>query len=434
MLISLFVIMTIAACGNKDQDINTGIEEPIELRFYYPVQVGGPLTNFIETLVEEFEDENPHIIIKPLYTGNYADTATKIKKAKDDDSGPDFFVSLASDRFSMIDMDYIEPLDGFIASDIDREYIQGFLPEFMEDSRAHGQTWSIPFQRSTQLLYYNKEAFRQAGLDPETPPVSWDELARYAQELVKKDEVGNVTQWGLGMALNKSTAHWSFSGFSLQNSLSDGNIMSDNGKMVFFDTPENVEILEFWRDLREKYMVMPDEIIEWSDLPHHFLNGKYAMIYNTTGNLTHIFKNTGFEFGTAYLPGNRQMGTTIGGGNFYISKDSSQAKKEAAWEFIKFATRTDKVVEWSINTGYIPTRAEAFESDLMKKYYEEIPQAIVPVKQLEYAKPELATYGLEEMWEILNNAIHLALNDRLAPDKALRAAQEDADELLKRYK
>ncbi len=427
--------MTFTACSNKKQEANPIKEEPIELTFFYPVQVGGPLTKLMEALVTEFETENPHITINPIYTGDYQATAARIKEIRDKDTGtrPDFFVSLASDRFSMIDMASIEPLGKFIGQDEDTGYIDGFLPEFIQDSVVNGQIWSIPFQRSTEILYYNKDAFREVGLSPETPPGNWDELATYAQQLTKRDENGNVERWGIGMGLNKGAAQWSFGAFSIQNNLTGENLMSADGKEVFFNTPENIEVLKFWRDLQKKYKVMPEGVTEWADLPHQFLNGNMAMIYSTTGNLTHIFKKANFEFGTAFLPGNKQMGTPTGGGNFYICKDTTKAKQEAAWKFIKFATETENVVEWSINTGYIPTRKDAFETDLMKAYYEEMPQAKIPAHQLIHAKPELATYDLEKIWEVLNNTIHLILNEELSPEAALSRAQEAADEILDKY-
>ena len=133
------------------------------------------------------------------------------------------------------------------------------------------------------------------------------------------------------------------------------------------------------------------------------------------------------------MPGNKQRGAPTGGGNFYICKDTSQEKKEAAWKFIKFATETQKVVEWSVNTGYIPTRKDAFKDKLIKKYYEELPQAKISSSQLVFAKPEFATYELDQMWEILNNNIKLAMNDRLTSEEALKKAQKEADEVLSRY-
>lgn len=430
-LVVLVMTLTLAACTNKADEIKT--PDPVALTFYYPVQVGGPLTILMEALVDEFETAHPHITINPIYTGDYEATAAKIKKSKDTDDQPDFFVSLASERFSMVQNDLVTPLDGFITEE-DPGYISGFVSEFIRESYVDDQVWGIPFQRSTQVLYYNKEAFREAGLDPEKPPSNWDELAHYAQQLVKKDEAGNVERWGVGIGLNKGTAQWSFGAFAVQNHLTGGNLMSADGKEISLDTPQNVEVIKFWRALQKEYKAMPEGVTQWKDLLPQFLNGKYAMIYNTSGNLTNIFKQANFEFGTAFLPGNKQLGTLTGGGNLYISSNISQAKKEAAWAFIKFATQTDQVVKWSVDTGYIPTRYAAFQTDLMTKYYDAVPQAKISAIQLGHAKPEIATYDLEEIWDILYTAIHLALDDRLSPETALEQAQYKSNSVLGKYK
>ena len=67
----------------------------------------------------------------------------------------------------------------------------------MQNSQTGGKTWGVPFQRSTVVLYWNKELFKEAGLDPEKAPATWAEQAAFAQKLTKRDASGNVTQWGV---------------------------------------------------------------------------------------------------------------------------------------------------------------------------------------------------------------------------------------------
>lgn len=437
MVLSLMLVISLVACGPKagsGGDKPGGEDEPMELTFFYPVQVGGPLTALIEKISEDFTKENPNITIKPVYTGNYDDTVVKIQTAMQGKNPPDFFVNLATQRFSMVDMGAVVPLDDFIAKDGGEEYINDFLPGFMEDSYVDGKIWSIPFQRSTEIIYYNKDAFSEVGLDPEKPPTNWDELIDYSQKLVKKDAAGNVERWGVGIALNSGSAQWTFGGFSIQNHASGGNLMSDDGKEVYFDTPENAEALQLWVDLQNKYKVMPEGIVQWTDLPGMFLDGKYGIIYHTTGNLANISENAKFDFGTAFMPGNRQMGAPTGGGNFYISEGISQERQDAAWKFIRFATEPERVAQWNIDTGYVATRASAFETDLMKTYYEELPEAKIAKEQLPHAKPELTTYDAARLWRILNDHIQSAITREATPSEALANAQKEADEALVKYK
>lgn len=401
----------------------------LHLTFYYPVQVGGSAAALIEQICADFNAQNPDIVVEPVYTGNYDDTVTKIQTAIQGGTPPDVFVSLATQRFTMASTGMAMPLDELIAADGQegQAYIDDFLDGFMLDSYVDGQIYSIPFQRSTMVLFYNKDAFSEAGLDPEKPPTTWEEVVEYGQKLT------NENRYGVGLALNSGSAQWGFTGFCLQNSKNGENLMTDDGKEVLFDTPENVEALQFWLDLQNKYKIMAPGIVQWTDLPTQFLAGEVAMIYHTTGNMANISQNAEFDFGTAFLPGHKRVAAPTGGGNFYISSGLSEERVQAAWKFIKFATETQRAAQWSLDTGYVATRESCFETDLLKNYYEELPQAKVAYEQIPYSAPELTTYNAAEIWRVLNDNIQAAVVGDLTPQEALSAAQEQADEILAEY-
>lgn len=401
----------------------------LHLTFYYPVNVGGSAAQLIEKICADFNAENPDIFVEPVYTGNYDDTVTKIQTAMQGGTPPDVFVSLATQRFTMASTGMAMPLDELIEADGEegKAYINDFLPGFMEDSYVDGKIYSIPFQRSTMVLYYNKDAFKEAGLDPETPPATWEELAEYGQKLTDDG------RYGVGIALNSGSAQWAFTGFCLQNSTDGQNLMSEDGKSVYFNTPENVEALQFWLDLQNEYKCMAEGIVQWTDLPTQFLAGEVAMIYHTTGNMANIHDNADFDFGTAFLPAHKRVGAPTGGGNFYISSGISEDRVQAAWKFIKFATSTDRAAQWSLDTGYVATRQSCFDTDLIKDYYAEVPQASVAYEQLPYAKPELTTYNAAEIWRVLNDNIQAAVVGDMSAREALDAAQEQAEEVLSEY-
>ena len=430
MVLCFTGLSLINAAGSKDT-----ASGKIELSFYFPVNVGGPITVLIDKICADFTLENPNIVVKPVYTGNYDDTVNKIQAAIQAKNPPDLFINLATQRFSMAASKAAMPLDGLIAADgaAGKAYIDDFLSGFMEDSWVDGKIYSIPFQRSTMIIYYNKDAFAEVGLDPEKAPKTWSELADYSQKLVKKDAAGNITRYGVGIALNSGSAQWGFTGFCLQNSTDGRNLMSDDGKKVFFDTPENVEALQFWLDLQNKYQVMQKGIVQWTDLPGQFLNGQVAIIYHTTGNLTNINNNAKFKFGTAFLPGSKRVAAPTGGGNFYISEGLPKARQDAAWKFIKFATTPERAAQWSLDTGYVATRKSAVDSQIMKDYYAKLPQAKVAFDQIPLAKPELTTYNSAQIWRIFNDAVQSAVTGEKTAAQALKSAQADAEEVLRRF-
>lgn len=264
----------------------TAVAEPLNLTMYFPVNVGGSAAALIDAMTQDFNTEHPDIHVEAVYTGNYDDTVTAIQSAIQGGNAPDLFVSLATQRFTMADTKMAMPLDDLIAADPEGQaFVDDFIDGFMLDSYVDGSIYSIPFQRSTMVMFYNKDAFREVGLDPEQPPKNWDELVEYDKKLT------NDKRKGVGLALNSGSAQWGFTGFSLQNCTNGVGLMSADGKHVYFNTPENVEALQFWLDLQNKYEIMNKGIVQWTDLPTQFLAGEVAMIYHTTGNLTNIRNN-----------------------------------------------------------------------------------------------------------------------------------------------
>jgi sn-glycerol 3-phosphate transport system substrate-binding protein len=432
VLLLCLLALSFASAGGSDQAKSS---DKSELTFFYPVNVGGPLTSLIDKICADFTKQNPNTVITPVYTGNYDDTVVKIQTAIQGRNPPDFFINLATQRFSMAASRAAIPLDDLIAADgaAGKAYIDDFLSGFMEDSWVDGKIYSIPFQRSTMVLFYNKDAFQEAGLDPEKPPVNWNELVQYGQRLMKKDASGNVTRYGVGIALNSGSAQWAFTGFALQNSSDGKNLMSEDGKKVYFNTPENVQALQFWLDLQNRHEIMAKGIVQWTDLPGQFLNGQVAMIYHTTGNLTNINSNAKFKFGAAFLPGSRRVAAPTGGGNFFISEGTSKARQEASWKFIKFATEPERAAQWSIDTGYVAVRKSALETQIMKDYYARLPAARVAFDQIPLAKPELTTYDAARIWRVLNDSIQSAITGEATAARAMQNAQAEAEEALRRY-
>lgn len=139
---------TKANTADNSGSSESGNGETLHLTFYYPVNVGGSTAQLIEDMCKDFNAENPNIEVEPVYTGNYDDTVTKLQTAVQGGTPPEVFVSLATQRFTMASTGMAMPLDDLIAADADgKEYIEDFLPGFMEDSYVDGKIYSIPFQR-----------------------------------------------------------------------------------------------------------------------------------------------------------------------------------------------------------------------------------------------------------------------------------------------
>ena len=401
----------------------------IELTMYYPVAVGGALTDVVDGLVADFQKENPDIKVNAIYAGNYNDARVKALAALQSGQPAQTSVMFSIDIFELIEQGSIVAFDDVVKTEEDKAWLEGFYPALMENGKFQGKTWGIPFQRSTIVMYYNKDAFRAAGLDPESPPATWDELVSVGKKLTKKS--GNsVDQWG-AMIPSTGYPYWMFGALAMQNGQV---LMNGDGNLTYFDAPATVEALEFWKDLGEKHGVMPTGTIEWGTLRQNFLEGKTAIMWHSTGNLTVVKEKATFDFGVAMLPANKRRGTPTGGGNFYLFEKTSPEERAAVLRLIRFLTQASRTAEWSIKTGYLGTRPDAYATPELTQYVKEFPPAAVARDQLEFATAELSTYQTGRVRKLLDDAIQSVLTGSKSPAQALGDAQKNADRLLKRYR
>ncbi|MCW0349243.1 ABC transporter substrate-binding protein [Pantoea ananatis] len=400
--------------------------DPVKLQMYYPIAVGGEISHTVEALVADFEKIHPEVSIQPVYTGDYATTVTKALTAFRGGNAPQMAVIGDIEAYSLMDAGAIVAASDLAKDDEGKKWIDSFYPAFLR--HINGKVWGVPFQRSTVVLYWNKQAFEKAGLDADTPPANWQQVVDFGKKLVVKDGQ-NVSQWGIEIPTTPN-GYWVFQGFAATNG---AHLDNGKGTAVYFNTPGNIETLQWLTDLGQKEGVSPKGAVAWGTTPQDFLSGKTAMMVTTTGNLSVVRKNATFPFGVAMLPEKTQRGSPTGGGNLYVFKNASPAQQKAAMAFIRWVTAPEQAARWSIATGYVATSPAAWETPAMKDYVKQVPQALVAREQLIYAQPELSTYNSVQIQEALNHAIEAAITQTKTPAEALEAAQKQADRLLKAY-
>ncbi len=402
-------------------------QAPVEITFNYPIAVGGPIPRLIDGYCEEFARANPRFRVKPIYAGSYQDTLTKTLTAMRGGDAPQMACLLAVDIFTLIDEDAILAWDDLPGTD--RPWLDSFYPGFLENSRTGGKTWGIPFQRSTIVIYWNKELFREAGLDPEKAPENWAQQVEFAQKLTKR-QGDNVSQWGIQIP-SSGFPYWLFQGLTTQN---DVRLMNPEGNRTFFGDPKVAEALQYWVDLAQRHRVHPPGIVEWGTTPRDFFERKTAMMWTTTGNLTNVRRNAPFPFGVAMLPAGVRRGSPTGGGNLYVFKSANPAQREAAVAFSKFLTTPERAAHWGIETGYVAVSPAAFETPAMRAYVADFPAAAVARDQLPHAVAELSTHENQRVTKALNDGLQAALLGRRPARQAMTEAQTEAERILRQFR
>jgi sn-glycerol 3-phosphate transport system substrate-binding protein len=403
-------------------------DEPVTIQVFYPVAVDAPIAQILSDYVEAFQAENPNITVEPVFSGGYGDVKTAIQTTIEGGGKPPALaVMLATDIYDLVNAGYIAPLDEFIAQS-DPAYIADFLPAYMANSSYDDQTWSIPFQRSAVVLYYNADLFAEAGIDP---PTDWQSWAEAAQALTVRDG-DNVTRWGI--EFSSDWPYWLFQPLAIG---AGQNIVGENPTEVFFDTQALKDALQFYIDLSQVYQATPAGVqANWGAGPSDLASGQTAMIAHSTGSLSGILSQADFEVGVMPYPGKEagSYASVPGGGNLYVMDGASDAEKAAAWKFIQFLTEPDRVADFSIQTGYIPNRTTAFETQAWMDYVAEVPQAQVAADALQYAQAEFTVENLGQVRTILHDYIHRAINGEMPVADAMAAAQADADVALEIFR
>ena len=399
-------------------------EPETEISFCFPVAVGGPITKIIDGYAADFQRENPGVKVTPIYAGTYQDTLTKVQTALKAGSGPQMAVLLSTDVFSLVDDDLILPFDALISDAADKAWLSGFWPAFLKNGEIGGHTWGVPFQRSTIVLYWNKDVFRAAGLDPEHPPATWQEHADIAARLTKANE-----RWGTQIP-STGFAYWLFQALATE---AGGTLANAAGTATDFASAPCVEALRYWIDLSAKYHAHPPGVVEWGTTPRDFLEQKAAMIWTTTGNLSNIRGNAKFPFGVAMLPVGKRRGSPTGGGNFYLFKTATEVQRGACLRLLRWISSPERAAKWGIDTGYVATRPDAWETPAMRDYAAGFPAAAVARDQLRYAVAELSTHDNQRVTQALNDSLQAALTGKTAPDAALEQAQGSATRLLRSF-
>ena len=405
-------------------------QDPIVIDFYFPSATANDSEAIFNRYAEEFEAMHPNIDINVVYTGSYTDTRSTIQtEIQGGGAGPDVAVMLAIDLYSFAEDGYIIPVQSFIDSmESGEDYVGDFFPALLTNSvDEEGNVWSIPFQRSTPILYYNADLLAEAGFD--SAPTNNQEMLEIAQALTTDD------RWGLEVPVAGTFPIWMFQSFAIAYGQ---NIVDDDPTQVYLNDPTVVEAVEFLRDLGTEYAVGPEGGSAWGDTPVDFISGNAAMIYHTTGNLTRILNDAEFEVGVGFLPsGPDGYGAPTGGGNLYVFDDGSKSQEEldAAWEWVMFLSSPEIQADWGATTGYIASNSSAWQTEPLASLTEEFPQYLVARDQLEVAGKEFSSYATITVQGIINNAVASILSGEVEDAQAaLDEAQAQIDSVLEAYR
>lgn len=327
-------------------------------------------------LVKRFNESQSDVVIDYQFQGNYEETAQKVTAALQARTAPD--ISLLSDVwwFKFYLNNALVPLDDLLsAHNVD---VSDYQDSLINEGVRQAQHYWMPFARSTPLFYYNKEKWAAAGL-PDRGPETWDEFIEWAPQLTEMNGDEMVTA-AFSHPDGASYIAWLFQGVAWQFL---GAYSTPEFEMRMTDDG-TIEAGQFYKDTVHTY--------KWArpskDVQADFINGLTASAMMSTGSMGGIKANAPFEFGTAFLPKKYDFGCCTGGAGLSILANTPEEKRDAALQYIIFASNPENTTFWAQNTGYMPVRKSALESAEMQAYFEEFPQFRTAVEQLALTKPQ----------------------------------------------
>ena len=386
----------------------------------------------IDTLVQKFNDENEYgITVEAEYQGSYDDALNKLKSAQIGNMGADLVQVYEIGTRFMIESGWIVPMQSMVnADEYDTSVLESNLAAYYT---INDMLYSMPFNSSTPLMYYNKDMFDAAGITE--IPDSLESIAQIGDKLLDSgaQEVMSLGIYG-----------WFFEQFIGKQGLeyaNNGNGRTEAATAVAFD--ENgaaANILNEWKNLYD--LGYAPNVGKGGDAGlADFSAGKSAITLGSTASLKQILQDVDgkFEVGTAYFPkvkSTDEGGVSIGGASLWALDNNDPKKLRATWEFVKFLISPESQAFWNAETGYFPVNVDAHDEDVFKENIEKYPQFETAIDQLHDSAPQYAGALLSVFSEaraIVESEIESMLNGNETVDEAVDSMASQINDAIEEY-
>lgn len=447
LLVTLAFTTIFAACTDRGVHYTGG---RVEVRFWHAMS--GINSNALQKIVDGFNASQTTWKVVPIYQGGYPDLLKKLV-ASFGTGGMPAMVQLDDIELRfMVDSNATVPPQNFIdrdnaAAGASEGYappidLADFEPRALQYYTLNGKLQAMPFNLSGLVLYYDRQAFKDAGLDPEKPPATLEELRADSEKLLKKDANGKVTRNGIALSIDA----WKFE----QMLAKQGALYANNGNgrdglatKVAFDGPEGRAILAWWQDMVNSGLAT-NVGLSGLDAFVAITQGKSAMAIESTASIRAVLTLLGpasARFGTAPMPSiatTNEGGVILGGAAIWIMKERPDIEQRGAWEFLKYATLPQVQTQWHVDTGYFPVRVSSWDMEPAATLHRQFPQFTTARDQVLRSPQNAATAGavigpFTQVRETIQTAFEQVLVGGKTPQQALDKAAQDSDRAIERY-
>jgi sn-glycerol 3-phosphate transport system substrate-binding protein len=422
----------------------------VEVRFWHSMT--GANSDALQKMIDGFEASQDRYKVAPIYQGGYPDSLKKLVASFGTRAMPAMIQLDDIELRFMVDSAATAPPQDFIdrdeaAAGTSQGYpapvdLADFEPRALDYYTLDGRLRAMPFNLSGLVLYYDKEAFKDAGLDPDRPPATLEELRADSEKLTKRDSGGAITRNGIALSIDA----WKFE----QMLAKQGALYANNGNgrqglatQVVFDSPQGEAILTWWQEMVRSGLAT-NVGRQGLQAFLSIITGKSTMAIESTASMRTILSALGpasARFGAAPMPSlasKEEGGIVLGGAAVWIMSERPDIEQRGAWEFLKYATQPQVQAQWHVDTGYFPVRVSSWDLEPAASLHRDFPQFTAARDQVLRSPQNAATAGavigpFTQVREAIETAFEQVLVGGETPHEALDRAARDATRAIERY-
>ena len=419
--LSIFTLVITACAKQPTAAPSTGIEpaeekpvEPVKLVFWH--QYDKANAEFIDQQVEQFNSEHEDIQVEAVVQPSYDEYKTLLQSSILSDSTPDIAAVDLIWVPGLVKTGAVQELDSYV-TDTDFN-LADFYPMLTDYDTMDGKRYGVPMSANNMQVIWNKDLFTKAGLDPEVPPKTWDEMQSMAIKC--SDAKNGIVGFEFYTQPTGEGITWQFQVWLWA---AGGKFLNEDNTKAAFNTPEGLKALTYVSTMLDGNGSVAGPWGAFGDGKACMqLDGSWLFGYRT---------GAPFQWEIALVP-HPEGGTSasnVGGERLVIFKNSKN--KDAAWEFVKYLTSSETQLKWDIATGFMPVRKSVGEDPEYIKWVNETEPRMLPfVEGMEYAHTRPATPFYNEISDAFSREIQKAYLGLTTPAEALVAAEIAVNDIL----
>ncbi|MET0867888.1 MAG: sn-glycerol-3-phosphate ABC transporter substrate-binding protein UgpB [Pseudorhodoplanes sp.] len=407
-----------------------------EIQWWHAMQ--GELGREVERLAADFNASQPEYRIVPTYKGLYTETMTAAMFALRSQQHPAILQTAEIATATMMSAKGVIVPVSQLMREQDVEFTpEAYLPAIASYySDSSGNMLSFPFNSSTPILYYNKDQFRLAGLDPDMPLATWPQVEMAAKKLRERGiRCGITTAWPAWTNIENFSALHNVPIATRENGIGglDTELQISNPVV----TGHLAALVEWQKTSVFDYSGRTNEAEK------RFYHSECGILISSSAARADIIANAKFEIGYGMLPywpnvTGAPQNSILGGGSLWVLQGRPQAEYKGVARFFAFLTRPEVQSAWHQWTGYLPATKAAYEQTRESGFYDRNPGTDISIKQMTLNTPTENSKGLRlGSYVIVRDIIQEELEDALAGRKAAKAALDDAvrrgNEVLRQF-